>query len=215
MIPDRVRAYREQQEISEHYHGWLHLAFTSFSSLVVIGWALSRVSEPNWKQFLIVPFTFFYANLVEYWGHRGPMHNPFRFMGIIYLRHAGQHHSYFTRDAMEAKSSREFAQVLFPPVMIVFFIGLFAVPVAYGLGRWLAPNIGFLFLATGVAYFLNYEWFHFAYHMPSGSWARRLPGMDSLLKLHTSHHNQQLMARKNFNITYPIGDWFFGTLHRG
>jgi hypothetical protein len=143
------------------------------------------------------------------------MHNHFRFMEIIFRRHAGEHHRYFTHDAMEAKSSREYAHVLFPPVMIVFFLGLFAFPVAYLLGRWMSPNTGFLFLATGMAYFLNYEWFHFAYHMPAGSWARRLPGMETLLKLHTAHHNQKLMASRNFNITYPIGDLLFGTLHRG
>ena len=215
MIPEHVRAYRQIHKISASYNGWLHFSFTSMCSLAVIAFALSRLIQPTWRQLLIVPLTFIYANLVEYWGHRGPMHNPFRFLEIIYERHTREHHRYFTHDAMEAKSSRDFAMVLFPPVMIVFFIGLFALPVAFLLGRWLSPNCGYLFFAMGVAYFLNYEWFHFAYHMPKGSWVRRLPGVESLLKLHTSHHNQQLMASRNFNITYPVGDVVFGTLHRG
>ena len=217
MIPKHVSAFREQHqasEVSSSYNGWLHLAFTSFASIAVIAYALRRVVHPNLMECLVVPASCLYANLVEYAGHRGPMHSPFRRIEIIYRRHADEHHRYFTHDAMEARNSRDYAMVLFPPVMIVFFIGFFALPVAYLLGRWASPNSGFLFLATGMAYFLNYEWFHFAYHMPAGSWARRLPGMRSLLKLHTTHHDQRLMNRWNFNITYPLGDLLFGTYRR-
>jgi hypothetical protein len=33
--------------------------------------------------------------------------------------------------------------------------------------------------------------------------------------LHTAHHDPHLMARYNFNISYPLGDWLCGTLYRG
>lgn len=217
MIPQDLREFREAHQterVSSLYSGWLHLAFTSLCSLAVIAYALFNVVQPTWKELAVVPLSCLYANLVEYLGHRWPMHNPYRFLEIIYERHAREHHRYFVHDAMEARNSRDFAMVLFPPIMVVFFIGLFAVPVAYGLHRWVSPNTGFLFLATGVAYFLNYEWFHFAYHMPEDSWARGVPGMETLLKLHTTHHDQRLMKRYNFNITYPVGDFIFGTLHR-
>ncbi len=38
--------------------------------------------------------------------------------------------------------------------------------------------------------------------------------MDRLRRLHTLHHRPSLMQTRNFNITYPIGDWLFGTLYR-
>jgi sterol desaturase/sphingolipid hydroxylase (fatty acid hydroxylase superfamily) len=39
--------------------------------------------------------------------------------------------------------------------------------------------------------------------------------MGRLRQLHTLHHRPELMQTHNFNITYPIGDWLFGTLYRG
>ena len=164
-------------------------------------------------EWLAVPVTFLYANLVEYWGHRVPMHRPVRGLKILYRRHAGQHHRFFTNEEMTYRDSRDFKAVLFPPVMIAFFLGGFAVPM-WLLLLWLAtPNVAWLAVATGMAYFLNYEWLHFAYHCDPASRVGRIPGVQRLRRLHRDHHDPALMARWNFNITYPIGDWIFGTWH--
>ena len=64
-----------------------------------------------------------------------------------------------------------------------------------------------------MAYFLTYELLHLAYHLPPQSAVGRLPGMASLRRHHTAHHDQQLMSSHNFNITFPIGDLVFGTIH--
>jgi hypothetical protein len=101
--------------------------------------------------------------------------------------------------------------VLFPPIMLVFFLGGFAIPVATLLYLKTTPNIAFFFVATSMAYMLNYEMFHWAYHQPDGHWVRSLPWMDTLRQLHLNHHNPVLMSRYNFNITYPICDAVFGT----
>ena len=61
----------------------------------------------------------------------------------------------------------------------------------------------------------SYELLHFAYHSEPGSWLGRLPGMSVLRRHHIAHHDRQLMTRYNFNITYPICDYLFGTLYRG
>jgi sterol desaturase/sphingolipid hydroxylase (fatty acid hydroxylase superfamily) len=39
----------------------------------------------------------------------------------------------------------------------------------------------------------------------------RLPFISGLRRLHHRHHEPALMAKANFNITYPVGDWLFGT----
>lgn len=209
------RASYREREIGPRYSGWLHFAFTSTVCLAVIvfcGLRLEAVAPPEW---LTIPAVFLYANLVEYLGHRGPMHHPLRGVRLLYHRHAKQHHRFFTDQAMAFEGSRDFKAVLFPPVMILFFIGGFGVPMWALLYLLTTANVAWLAVATAVAYYLNYEWLHFAYHCEPGSWIGRLPGLARLRRLHLHHHDPRLMTRHNFNITYPIADWLFGSLYRG
>ena len=174
-------------------------------------WRLESVAALEW---LTVPLVLLFANLAEYVGHRGPMHRPVRGLKLVYERHAKQHHRFFTDQAMAFESSRDFKAVLFPPVMIVFFIGGFGLPLWILLYFLASANVAWLALGTAVAYFLNYEWLHFAYHCDPRSRIGRIPGLAVLRRLHVRHHDPRLMARYNFNITYPVGDWLFRTLHR-
>lgn len=212
-VADFREAYR-REEIGGRYSGWLHFAFTSGVCLATIALAVVKLESVTPLEWLTVPIVFLYANLVEYLGHRGPMHHPVRGLGLLYRRHTRQHHRFFSNRAMAFDTSRDFKAVLFPPLMILFFIGGFGVPM-WLLLYWLASaNVAWLALATGVAYYLNYEWLHFAYHCDPRSWVGRLPGLALLRRLHVQHHDPQLMMRHNFNITYPVGDWLFGTLYR-
>ena len=216
-IPAKVAAYRERyrsDEIPAGYRGPAHLAFTTAVCLLVAAVAILRLEDVTPAEWLTVPLTFLYANLVEYIGHRGPMHHRTRGLGLLFERHTGQHHRFFTAEAMALDEGRDYRAVLFPAVMIVFFIGGFAVPVGLLLTWALSANVAWLFVATAVAYFLNYELLHFAYHAPDGSWIGRIPGVERLGRLHRAHHDPVLMQRRNFNVTYPICDALFGTLHR-
>lgn len=212
---DRVSLYRAQfrrEEIGARYSGPAHLALTSGCCLaVIIGCAL-QLHAVTPLQWLTVPATFVYANLAEYFGHRGPMHHPRRGLRLIFHRHTEQHHRFFTHQRMPFDSARDYKAVLFPPVMLLFFFGGFGTPVGLLLGLLLSANVGWLFALTATAYFLNYELLHFCYHTRPDSWIARLPGMETLRRLHTTHHDPSLMTHHNFNITYPIGDYLFGTL---
>ena len=168
----------------------------------------------SWREWMVVPAALVYANLVEYVGHRWPMHRPFPGLGLIYKRHAGQHHRFFTHEAMPVESRRDFRALLFPPVLVVFFFGGFAAPVWFLLEAFVSANVAWLFVATGIAYYLNYEVLHTAYHLPESHWLARVGLVRRLRWLHQAHHDPRLMASRNFNITYPLGDWLFGTLHR-
>lgn len=212
------RRYR-QQFISRHYRGWLHLAFTITATLGVILFSLAQLQQPAWYHWLTVPLAFIYTNLMEYWGHRGPMHHAPRgwrrkLLSGVYRRHTLRHHRFFRHDAMAFGSSRDFHAVLFPPVLVVFFLLVTVLPSGLLIAWLLGGNVGWLYAATVFAYFLNYELLHFAYHTRRDSLAGRLPGMALLRRLHTYHHDPRLMGKYNFNITYPIGDWLFGTLYR-
>jgi hypothetical protein len=205
--------YRETR-VSPHYRGWLHFTFTSLVSLFVIVYALQSLRMVSGLEFLVVPATFLLANFVEYRVHRGPMHHPTAGLRLLYNRHTLEHHRFFSENSMEHEGSRDFAVVLFPPVMLIFFLGCIATPVGGLLFSFASTNIAWLFVATVIGYFLNYEWLHFAYHQPQGSWISNLPLMASLRGLHAKHHDPEYMSKANFNITYPICDLLFGTYRR-
>jgi hypothetical protein len=196
------------------YSGRLNLWITFGGGALALLFCFSRLDAVQQVEWLMVPLAFLYANFVEYFGHRFPMHRPFPGLKLIYRRHAGQHHRFFTDHAMALETPRDLRAVLFPPLLVVFFFGGFALPAWLLLDALTSGNVAWLMLATGIAYFLNYEFLHLAYHQPAGHWMTRVPGVARLAWLHRHHHDPQVMARRNFNITYPIGDLLFGTLER-
>jgi len=217
-LPDAVRAYREQyrrDHVPARYNGWRHLLFTFGVGGAALTGCLLQLREATALEWLAVPLTAFYANLAEYWGHRGPMHHRTRGLRLIYERHTRQHHRFFTLAAMPVDGPRDLRAVLFPPRLMTFFITAFAVPVALLLAAVASPNVAWLFVATAVGYFLNYEFLHLAYHLPPAHPITRLPLIARLARLHRTHHDPRLMSRCNFNISYPLGDRLFGTLERG
>lgn len=216
-LPEAVGRFRESyrdHQIPRAYRGDLHLWFTfGFGSAVLLAclWQLRDVRPIEW---LVVPAALLYANLAEYLGHRFPMHRPFRGLGLLYRRHAGQHHRFFNDQAMAIDDRRDLRAVLFPPLLVSFFFGLFALPVWLVLAYWLSANVAWLFVASGLAYFLNYEILHLAYHLPGDHWLARRGLVRRLRWLHQVHHDPRRMAHCNFNITYPLCDWLFGSLAR-
>jgi hypothetical protein len=208
------RASHRAEHIGASYNGWLHFATTSVVSLAAIAFAISRVSHPRWWELACVPVFFLIANLGEYFGHRGPMHHRRRGLAIIFERHTLQHHMFYRHDAMAAESPRDFQMVLFPPVMLLFFLGGLAAPIGLVFGVLGTPNLGWLFAATAVSYFLTYEWLHWSYHQPDDSWVGRLALVRVLRRHHTIHHDLARMTSVNFNITFPIADLLFGTSSR-
>jgi hypothetical protein len=214
-LPETVARFRTEYERTEpgkHYRGWAHFAFTSLGSLAVVVFALSRLSELRPLEWLTVPASFLVANLAEYLGHRHPMHHRKNGLGLVYRRHTQQHHHFFTHEAMSYASSHDFRMVLFPPVMLLFFLGAIGTPMGALLFVLATPNVGWLFVATAMGYFLTYEWLHFCYHLPLEHPVARLPLLSRLRKHHMAHHDLRLMGRYNFNITFPLCDRLFGTV---
>ena len=212
-----VHVFREQYRrlhVPTRYRGGRHLLFTFGVGSAALLWCLTQARHVQPLEWLTIPLTALYANLAEYWGHRGPMHHRTRGLGLVFERHARQHHRFFTAVAMPIDSYRDLRAVLFPPVLMTFFLASFALPIALLLATLATPNTGWLFVATSLGYFLNYEFLHLAYHLPSAHPVARLPLIGRLRRLHEAHHDPRLMTRYNFNITYPFGDWLFGTRHR-
>jgi hypothetical protein len=215
--PEGVERYREEYratEIPPGYDGRGHLAFTfGAGTLALVACAL-MLEDVRPLEWLTVPLALVYANLAEYLGHRFPMHRPYRGFGLVYKRHAGQHHRFFNHDSMPLGSRRDLRAVLFPPVLVLFFFGAFATPVWFALAWWVSKNVAWLFLASGVFYYVHYELLHLAYHLPDSHWLAQRSLVRKLRWLHQLHHDPRRMAHQNFNITWPMFDWVFGTLGR-
>lgn len=216
-IPESVSRFREQyrkKELGPRYSGWSHFLFTTILALAAILAFATRIHRVQGAEWAMIPFSFLVANFGEYMGHRGPMHQPFRGLRLLFYRHTQQHHHFFTHRAMAAESPRDFKMVLFPPVMLFFFLGGLAMPIGAAFYFLLSPNAGFLFALVTTSYFLGYEWLHFSYHLPEDTWVGRLPFMRTLRRHHTCHHDLALMGKWNYNITFPIADWLLGTYYR-
>ena len=215
-LPPSVAEFRAQHRaahIGPRYSGWLHLATTTLGAAAVIAFCAWRVDDVRPFELALVPVFFLFANIVEYLGHRGPMHHRGKALAILFERHTQQHHRFFTHDAMESESPRDFQMVLFPPVMLAFFLGGVA-PLGALLAALTTANVGYLFVLTGFAYFLTYEWLHWSYHQSASSPIGKSPLIARLRRHHLVHHDVAQMTRVNFNITFPIGDALFGTLDR-
>lgn len=214
-IPLEVLDFRDQyraKEVGRYYRGWLHLAFTTISCFSLILGSLAQLRAPVWYEYLSIPLFFLIANAGEYLGHRGPMHHLRTPLRALFHLHTQTHHRFFTNEAMGFEGPRDYKAVLFPPLMLLVFFGAVVAPPALLFSLWVSQNVGFLFVATVVGYFLMYEWVHFGCHLPETSWVLRIPGMRRLQRQHRLHHDPLRMTRANFNIAFPISDALFGTL---
>lgn len=210
---DFRKEYRATQ-VGPNYNGFLHFLFTTLWCWVVIIFCIYQLSLVTTWEYLVIPVTFLYANFIEYIGHKGPMHHRRKRLEKVFHRHTLEHHRFFTDQQMACESMQDFKMILFPPILLIFFFFGFAVPATL-LMYWLwSSNAAFLLLATLIAYYLNYEWLHLSYHLPDGHWVARLPIIRKLRNLHHRHHDPALMQRYNFNISYPVFDWIFGTLKK-
>ncbi len=208
----RQAAFRAdfRARIARAYCGWLHVALIGTIGAGTIFVAARHIVRPAWYEFLVIPLAFALSNVFEWWIHRFIMHRPVRgFMGI-YKRHTLAHHQFFTDQEPSFDSSRDFRIVFFPPYALVAFIVLSLPPAGLLMALGLA-DAGWLLLITNVALYLNYELFHYCCHVKDDRIVRHIPLVNSIRRHHIAHHNPAIMMERNFNLTYPVADWFFGT----
>jgi NAD(P)-dependent dehydrogenase (short-subunit alcohol dehydrogenase family)/pimeloyl-ACP methyl ester carboxylesterase len=212
--PGGVQAFRARYRetlVAPTYSGWLHLALTSGASLAAMTGAALLLDHPTALEWATLPATLLYGNVVEYLGHRHPLHHRTPAFAAVHRKHM-EHHRFYTHDAMSGEGSRDFKSILFPWQMTLFFIGAFAVPVAALLLQLASRNVAALFLIAAVGMLLWYEWLHWSCHQPLGHWTHRIPGVAFMRDHHAVHHDPRSMRTWNFNVTFPLLDWLCGTL---
>jgi hypothetical protein len=212
---EQVEIFRQrfrQEFIAESYSGNIHLAFINTWCLSGVVICALNIHHPTIKQAIVIPLTFLYTNLFEYFGHRFPMHHRYNALKAVFKRHTLQHHHFFTNTRMNCDSATDFKIILFPPVLLVFFSLFFVAPAAFAIYFFFSLNAAMFYVATTLVYYLNYEWLHLAYHLPETHFIYTIPGLKFLRRLHFQHHDIKEMDKYNFNITYPVFDLLFGTL---
>jgi hypothetical protein len=110
------RALRERT--SRWYRGELHFLFTFSLSLGATGFLLSRLRQVRPAEWLALPLFFLFCCFAEYLEHRYLLYQR-RFGEFAFRTHTLEHHSFFTID-----SRRDFAYVLFPPLLVLGYLGL-------------------------------------------------------------------------------------------
>jgi sterol desaturase/sphingolipid hydroxylase (fatty acid hydroxylase superfamily) len=94
-----------------------------------------------------------------------------------------------------------------------------AIPPALLTGWFLSPNAGYLVVITMAGYYLLYEGLHTLSHLDDDDYPflKYIPLVNTVRRMHYVHHVLGFMQTRNFNLTFPICDWLFGTsdLDRG
>ena len=147
------------------------------------------------------------------------MHKPQIFPGAkaIYSRHTLQHHQFFTEHEMRFAGPHDWRVTLFPPYALAIFIAVLSAPGVVFLSWIISPNFGWLFICCTTSFYLLYEIMHFFCHVKDNIIVRNLPFINTIRRHHAAHHNKGIMMGLNMNLTFPFGDWLFGTsdLNRG
>ena len=198
-------------KIPPRYSGRAHWVYINVTTVAGIGLCLAMLENTAWWEWLCIPGFFVFANVFEWWIHRGAMHHPTPGMRILYERHTLQHHVFYPADDMAFRDSRELFFVLFPPLALPILL-LVNLPIPLLLGSYVSTNLAWLFFLSVLGYYFVYEWFHFAHHLRRDSWLGRRKVVGWLRRHHTRHHELALMEKGNFNVSFPLSDWLLGTM---
>jgi hypothetical protein len=172
-------------------------------------WLASRAAAVDW---LLLPAFLLVANGIEWAFHKNPMHRP---MGprILYKNHSLIHHRAFLHDSMPIHVVRELGLIMMPWYTMLLLFTL-ASPVALLAAWWRGAGAAGIFFFAAALYFVAYETLHALYHMPPALLRRIGLGgrlFAAMSAHHRHHHRIERMAHVNFNVTFPLMDWLFGT----
>ncbi len=183
-------------------------------SIAILASVLSSLLISNWNisYLILFPFYFLFANLIEYVIHRFPMHKPMKGFDFLF-EHVTVHHSFYNENYAYHKDPRDYFAV-FLPLQYLTFITLIIFATAYVIYLVGGRDHGLFFIFFAYLYYLAYEILHFSYHANEDSLIKKIPFIKSWGQMHLDHHETKLMTTHNFNISFPVYDYIFGTVFR-
>lgn len=168
------------------------------------------LSHVRATELLAVPAVLVGMNLLEYASHRWLMHRRTRILPYAFEAHVLRHHRRFGPRAMHVGPGGDVASILFGGREVALFL-LATLPVLVLATSLTSRNVAFLGAGALAVHFVLYEGLHLVAHLPDDHWVAGHWLLAAARRRHARHH---CSPRENFNVTFPLGDWLFGTLRR-
>ena len=201
----RARNIRERPPTPPLWHSYFHVVYTLVFCVVGMSIALYYTNNLRPIEVLIIPVAFVLANFVEYFIHRWPMHRKYPGAEVMLRLHM-VHHNYFYEDTYRINGFRDYAMIVFPPIVLNILAFGLAPLIAAGIWWLLGRNAALLFYASVLGYYLLMQLIHVLCHLDPQNKAARIPGIRYLWSHHNVHHTKRCMAKVNFNFIVPLAD---------
>ena len=202
---------RDEMRVPRGYSAGIHFLGTTGVSLPLVGWGVLRISgaSSGWtggEWVLWCSFFLLLASGVEYAAHRWILHRRRIGLNHAFVEHTLRHHRWFDSGDIEARSSRDYHQILFPVWGVILIQYGLNLPLCGLLSAIAGDSIGGLGLCIGAGFFFLYETVHAICHFPASHPLFRVGFLRWIREHHRRHHEISLMGHKNFNIVVPVWD---------
>ncbi len=212
------KEYREwyrKERIPGSYHPYLHLGFNIGALVLLIAGHFFMLSAWSPLVLSVLFFTFLLGNATVWFVHKYPLHHRLKYWSYPFEAHTVDHHRYFTSSSITYNDATDFYVIFFPCRVIAGFTFV-AQPAVFFAGRYfLGADIAHALAGSMAGYFLLYELFHWASHLPVKHRLMKMPWFRYMRQHHLIHHSPRLMSRYNFCIVYPMMDIIMGTKFKG
>ncbi len=210
----RYRDYFRKEVIPKYYYGPFHVLLNIFLLLGVIIFSATQIKLPSILEIITLPLMLIVGNLVVFVIHKYPLHRPIKFFMSPYNIHSKMHHQFFTDKHIVYDSHRDFYILFFPPEVVISFVFIFCPISLFLMSVFISLNVAYFFIMGAAIYFILYEVFHYASHLPIDHPLLKIPFFLYMREHHRIHHDPTLMRDYNFNIVYPLSDWLFKTIYK-
>lgn len=211
----KYRQWYRDEIIPKYYSALVHVGFNFLLlAILVIGHFL-LIEQWNWHVLGVFIFVIFLGNVVVFFVHKYPLHQRLKIWTFPYDSHTVEHHRYYTSDNITCIDSRDFYVIFFPMFVVAGFAILIQPFFFYLNSLMIGKDLAHAFAGATAGYFLIYEFFHWASHLPEKHFLMKNPWIKYMREHHRIHHNPKLMNRFNFCIVYPFMDILMGTKYRG
>lgn len=210
----QYREYFRKELIPHYYRPAMHVLF-NFGVLICLAlYYIFSIHNLTWLEFLIFPLSLLFGTFAVYIIHRYLLHIRRSFYVYGYEVHSKMHHRFYTYDHIVYDKPLDFYILFFPPTVVLAHLIVFGPWTAKLLVHFMNPNAVYLFFFGSTLYFLLYEIFHYASHLPEDHWVLKLKFLAFMREHHRLHHDPKIMHDKNFDIVIPLFDYLVKTMVR-
>jgi len=214
---EKYRTWFRETQIPKSYTPNLHVYFNFCVLFVGMCWCFFQIQSWGLANVGVLVFNLFFGNITVWIIHKYPLHHRWKIWTMPYDSHTVSHHRFFTSDFITYEDQRDYYIIFFPMFVVAGFT-VVVQPLFYlaALTVTGSTDLAFTFIGSTAGYFLLYETFHWASHLPTTHvLIRFVPFFRYMRQHHLVHHNPRLMNKYNFCIVDPFFDFALGTKYKG